>query len=287
MAESLGEKLKQAREERDITISEVAEQTRISPLYLDSIDKDDYRPLPGGIFNKGFIKSYAKYVGVDENEAMQDYARLMATQGPGEDEEETKSYRSQVMVDDSGGRSMIPTVIGAVIILGLMTWGLLSLVSYMQNRETPVVESNVAESNSNVNANNNVNANVNTAETENATKYPTDKIKVEIKTSGEPVAIETFTDGKRETTTITGDSALTVEGQESVKISYYKGLAGLIKLNLNGKDLETPIPSADYKRNAFVYEINKNNIEEVLQSGKIPGDSPVDANANTNANAAN
>lgn len=280
MAETLGEKLKQAREERGVTISEVAEQTRISPLYLDSIDKDDYRPLPGGIFNKGFIKSYAKYVGVDENEAMQDYAHLMATQEPSEEDEETKTYRPQVLTDNSNSRSMIPTVIGAVIILGLMTWGLLSLVNYMQNRETPVVETNVADNNSN--ANNNVNANVNVAKTEDETKYPTDKIKVEIKTSGEPVAAEVFTDGKRETTTISGDSSLTVEGQESVRISYYRGLANLVKLNLNGKELETPIPPADYTRNAFVYEINKSNIKEVLQSGKISFDSSADTNANTN-----
>ena len=80
MALSLGEKLQQAREERGISISEVAEQTRISSHYLEGIEADDYSTLPGGIFNKGFVKSYAKYVGVDEQEALQDYARLVASQ---------------------------------------------------------------------------------------------------------------------------------------------------------------------------------------------------------------
>ena len=70
MSLTLGEKLRQAREERGISISEVAEQTRISPHYLDSIENDDYRTLPGGIFNKGFVKSYAKYVGIDEQDAL-------------------------------------------------------------------------------------------------------------------------------------------------------------------------------------------------------------------------
>ena len=78
MSLSLGEKLRQAREERGISISEVAEQTRISPQYIKSIENDDYKPLPGGIFNKGFVRSYARYVGFDESQALEEYAQLMA-----------------------------------------------------------------------------------------------------------------------------------------------------------------------------------------------------------------
>jgi len=77
MSLSLGEKLRQAREERGISVSEVAEQTRISPLYIKAIENDDYKPLPGGIFNKGFVRSYARYVGFDEEEALRDYAELI------------------------------------------------------------------------------------------------------------------------------------------------------------------------------------------------------------------
>jgi hypothetical protein len=78
MTLTLGEKLRQAREERGFTVSEVSEQTRISPLYLESIEHDDYSNLPGGIFNKGFVKSYAKFVGINEQEALLDYSRLIA-----------------------------------------------------------------------------------------------------------------------------------------------------------------------------------------------------------------
>src|SRR5438045_1412032 len=101
MSLTLGEKLRQAREERGISISEVAEQTRISPHYLDSIENDDYRTLPGGIFNKGFVKSYAKYVGIEEQEALQDYSHLTASQqGEGAPSEEPKTYRPEVLTDD-------------------------------------------------------------------------------------------------------------------------------------------------------------------------------------------
>src|SRR5215203_3338442 len=127
MSLTLGEKLRQAREERGISVSEVAEQTRISPHYLDSIENDDYRTLPGGIFNKGFVKSYAKYVGIDEQEALQDYTSLIAGQD-GVSADEPKTYRPEVLTDDRATSSMIPTVIFAVVILGLMSWGLLKLV---------------------------------------------------------------------------------------------------------------------------------------------------------------
>ena len=108
MSLSLGEKLRQAREERGISISEVAEQTRISPLYLKSIEKDDYKPLPGGIFNKGFVRSYARYIGFDEDEALADYAQIVA-----EDATLTEAdhgvHRPQVMTDDAMAQSVAPT----------------------------------------------------------------------------------------------------------------------------------------------------------------------------------
>src|SRR5215218_6977901 len=148
MAETLGEKLRQAREARGLTLSEVADQTRISSLYLESIENDDYRTLPGGIFNKGFVKSYAKYVGIDEQEALQDYSRLIANQEGGVTSEDPKTYRPEVLTDDRATSSMIPTIIFAVIILGLMSWGLLKLVDYIQNQQSqPAANTNTANSN--------------------------------------------------------------------------------------------------------------------------------------------
>src|SRR5437868_7578254 len=130
MSLTLGEKLRQAREAKGIKIGEVAEQTRISPLYIESIENDDYRSLPGGIFNRGFVKSYAKYVGVDEQEALADYARLL-NDTEGNDVEEVKTYRPQVLTDDHMQSSILPTLIVAAIVLGLMTGGILFLVKYL------------------------------------------------------------------------------------------------------------------------------------------------------------
>lgn len=179
MALSLGEKLRQAREARGITISEVAEQTRISSLYLEGIEADDYRTLPGGIFNKGFVKSYAKYVGVDEQEALQDYARLMASQDNQADDD-TKTYRPEVLTDDRNNSSTLLTIIFAIIILGLISWGAYAFANYYG--ETSSSTPTPTPVNTDPNSNSKTNPNANLAGNNGQQPVPTvNEIKVEIK----------------------------------------------------------------------------------------------------------
>jgi cytoskeleton protein RodZ len=277
MSSTLGEKLRQAREERGISINEVAEQTRISPHYLDLIEQDDYRTLPGGIFNKGFIKSFAKYVGVDEGEALQDYARLITIQ-TGEDSDEPKTYKPEVLTDDRSGSSMIPTVIFAVIILGLMTAGILALVNYIQSNPSVLTTSNTNANSANTNSantnSNSVNANV-------AAPLPAmNEIKVEFKPAAEKINVTSTVDGKTVSEDITVAAPKTYTGQQSVRLKYYRGFADKVQISLNGKQL-TP-PPAPLKGNIIDFEVNKENIAQVLQSGQAAAPTTaVNANANT------
>lgn len=62
---SFGEMLRRERELRQISLREVAESTKINLRYLDALEKDDFRHLPGGVFNKGFVRAVAQYIGVD------------------------------------------------------------------------------------------------------------------------------------------------------------------------------------------------------------------------------
>ena len=289
MTESLGDKLREAREERGISISEVAEQTRISALYLESIENDDYRTLPGGIFNKGFVKSFAKHVGIDEQEAMQDYARLMSSQESLIDSNEpTKSYRPEVLTDNNSGPSILPTIIFAVIILGLGTWGIIALVNYLQNRESQTVPNNIAENNVKVDTPNK-NSNTNNNLADNGAIPSIDEIKVKVESTAEELSITATIDGKRETRLLNAQIKEQIfEAEESLKLNYYKGSANTVTLTLNGKKLETPMPPPNYRKNGFEYEINLDNIKQVLQNGKIETGAPKATNntAATNANTA-
>lgn len=278
MSQTLGEKLRQAREERDISISEVAEQTRISPLYIESIENDDYSPLPGGIFNKGFVKSFAKFVGVDEDEALQDYSRQLSQQNEGQPEGDPKTYRPEVLTDDSSRSSLIPTLIFAAIILGLMTWGILALVWYIQEQQSQPAVTNINTANTAVNTNT---ANTNTLNTNAVQSIPaTNEIKVEIKPLAEPISVEATVDGRKSSANATPDAPQTYTGQQSVRLRYYKGFADKVQLTVNGKQI-TP-PPAPARGNGIEFEINKENIVQILQNGQFPTGA-ADANTNTAA----
>jgi cytoskeleton protein RodZ len=61
-----GEKLRQERESRGITLGSITEATKISNRYLVALETGKFDYLPGGIFNKGIMRSYARVVGLNE-----------------------------------------------------------------------------------------------------------------------------------------------------------------------------------------------------------------------------
>jgi cytoskeleton protein RodZ len=71
---SFGERLRREREMRGITLNEIAESTKISRRHLESLEKEDFESLPGGIFNKGFVRAYARFLGINEEQAVADYS---------------------------------------------------------------------------------------------------------------------------------------------------------------------------------------------------------------------
>lgn len=78
---TLGEELKRLRENKDLSIREVAEATHIGGRFLQAIEADNYSILPGGIFNRGFVRSYARFVGLDEEQALLLYNQQLEAQG--------------------------------------------------------------------------------------------------------------------------------------------------------------------------------------------------------------
>ncbi len=112
-----------ARETRGIALREISEQTRISMRYLEAIESDDYRRLPGGIFNRSFIRAYAKHIGYDEQEALEEYSTMMHERGESTDEVSNRQARSLVYTDNGGQRSPLMTLLLLVIILAALSLG--------------------------------------------------------------------------------------------------------------------------------------------------------------------
>jgi cytoskeletal protein RodZ len=122
MATSIGEKLRLARETRGIALRDISDQTRISMRYLAAIETDDYRHLPGGIFNRSFIRAYAKHIGYDEQQALEEYSAMMHERGESTAEGPAKPHRFLVYTDDGNqSRSTLMTILLAVIILAVLS----------------------------------------------------------------------------------------------------------------------------------------------------------------------
>lgn len=68
-----GDKLRRERERKGITLDEISLATKINTRMLRALEEEQFELLPGGIFNKGFVRAYARQVGIDEDEAVSDY----------------------------------------------------------------------------------------------------------------------------------------------------------------------------------------------------------------------
>src|SRR2546425_12601529 len=66
MGDSLGEYLQRAREAKGLTVEEAAARTRILPQFLKAVEENNYARLPDEVFAKGFVRSYARILGLDE-----------------------------------------------------------------------------------------------------------------------------------------------------------------------------------------------------------------------------
>jgi cytoskeleton protein RodZ len=117
---SLGQQLRRAREALGVSLREVSEQTRITMRHLEAIEADDYKHLPGGIFNKSFIKSYARHVRFDEQRALDLYARTMRERGEVAEEVATSPQRSRVYIGDTARSPLVTFALSGVIVLALI-----------------------------------------------------------------------------------------------------------------------------------------------------------------------
>ena len=79
---SFGEKLKLEREKRKVTLEQISVSTKIGTRMLQALEEDKFSQLPGGIFNKGFVRAYARCVGLDEDQTVADYLQASGDAPP-------------------------------------------------------------------------------------------------------------------------------------------------------------------------------------------------------------
>lgn len=72
---SFGENLRRERELRGITLNELANSTKVGVRHLEALERNQFHRLPGGIFNRGFVRAIARYMKLDEAFWISEYAR--------------------------------------------------------------------------------------------------------------------------------------------------------------------------------------------------------------------
>jgi cytoskeletal protein RodZ len=121
MQENLGSYLRRERENRSIALGDVSRTTKIPVRSLERLEAGEYESLPGEVFVRGFIKSYARCVGIDDENALLVYDSERERRRS--DEEETRAaVEARARTEDTGqSRRRIGFAVFVVIILIIAT----------------------------------------------------------------------------------------------------------------------------------------------------------------------
>jgi len=136
---SFGESLRQERLRRQITLEQVAEVTKITPRFLQAIEDERLQDLPGGVFNRNFIRTYARYLGLDEDHYVEDYIQ---STGDAARTSELPIVHEPVLRDPMvSGTTLLGVLIAAVVALGI--WAGIHL--YLEQQQSKRIEARAAE----------------------------------------------------------------------------------------------------------------------------------------------
>jgi cytoskeleton protein RodZ len=116
-----GEHLRREREMRGVSLDEIAVATRISTRFLEALEREQWDQLPGGAFNRGFIRSIARFLGIDEDGLVAEYAY---------GHESANGKPRTAVPSDRIPRNYRPAIAAAALVVLLIAGGIGSLEHY-------------------------------------------------------------------------------------------------------------------------------------------------------------
>jgi len=132
-----GEYLRREREMRGVSLEEISSATKISIRFLQAIENEELAKLPGGIFTRSFVRTYARYLGLDEERVLAD------CQLAGKQKQEVDIRRITTSRTPKNGAGVRNRII-ALLMAGVLLAGGYALFRYSrrireQQRSTPMV----------------------------------------------------------------------------------------------------------------------------------------------------
>ena len=125
---SFGEELRRERELRQVSLREVSEATKINLRYLEALERNNFEPLPGGVFNRGFVRAYSEFIGIDPDAMVNAYRleeQSQAARGKARDRDSfhrpSKQTDTGSGIESDAGERRIRTVILWIVIAVVTT----------------------------------------------------------------------------------------------------------------------------------------------------------------------
>ncbi|HEU4415025.1 MAG TPA: RodZ domain-containing protein [Candidatus Angelobacter sp.] len=140
---AFGDRLRREREMRGITLDEISESTKISRRHLEALEGEHFDQLPGGVFNKGFVRAYAHFLGIDEDQAVSDYS-LASNEQPEPEDKFPLEIHDEPDRELNPRRSKLPLVFAAAALAGVLVGYAFWAKSRPTNQESSVQASSAA-----------------------------------------------------------------------------------------------------------------------------------------------
>lgn len=126
---TFGEELRREREIRGISLKEISDATKISKRFLEAIERNEHRTLPAPVFTRGFVREYARYLGLNTEDIVNRYNYAAA----GDDRIEKSAHLERLAQREAPPKKGIPPpyarvdrnvwiLLLIVAVLGAATW---------------------------------------------------------------------------------------------------------------------------------------------------------------------
>jgi cytoskeleton protein RodZ len=146
---SFGAQLKKEREKQGVTLEDISVSTKIGTRMLRALEEEQFDQLPGGIFNKGFIRAYARCLHMDEEQAIADY---LAATGASPLANKSENNNAPAPILEPPSRELVDSATGLpwstfaivllIIALGFAAWGFYFRESEKSTRDSAAPASN-------------------------------------------------------------------------------------------------------------------------------------------------
>ena len=246
----VGYTLRQERERQNLSVNDIEEGTSIRATYIEAIENGEYDKLPGKVYTKGFIKNYAKFLGLDTDAVAKEFAADMnelesTPETPQDAEESTKQPEKPAevksvkqerkplghSVQETNSRSSSKLIVAAIVLIAALAGSAWAFLSNSDDevakvnppaQEQPVKPEPVPENKP--------------APVANANPEPkSDKVEVQARFNDRCWVLVTIDGAVVQEGVVDGGQTLTWEGKDN--ITFRLGNAGAVEFFQDGKSL--------------------------------------------------